>query len=64
MRRIKTQEQKVAIKLVDLLSDIRLDIDRIGEVLGEISPTVILNRILYMAEVEKEIKDDEHSNRL
>ena len=64
MRRIKTQEQKVAIKLVDLLSDIRLDIDRIGEVLGEISPTVILNRILYMAEVAKEIKDDEHSNRL
>jgi len=60
MRRITTREQKIAIKLVDLLSDIRLDIDRIGEVLGEISPTVILNRILYMAEVAKEVKDDQH----
>jgi hypothetical protein len=60
MRRITTPEQKVAVKLVDLLSDIRLDIERIGEVLGEISPTVILNRILYMAEIAKEIKDDQH----
>jgi len=60
MRRITTPEQKVAVKLVDLFSDIRLDIERVGEVLGEISPTVILNRILYMAEIAKEIKDDQH----
>jgi hypothetical protein len=60
MRRITTPEQKVAVKLVDLFSDIRLDIERVGEVLGEMSPTVILNRILYMAEIAKEIKDDQH----
>jgi hypothetical protein len=60
MRRITTPEQKVAVKLVDLFSDIRLDIERVGEVLGEMSPTVILNRILYMAEIAKETKDDEH----
>jgi hypothetical protein len=60
MRRITTPEQKVAVKLVDLFSDIRLDIERVGEVLGEMSPTVILNRILYMAEIAKETKDDQH----
>jgi hypothetical protein len=59
MRRITTPEQKVAVKLVDLLSDIRLDIERIGEVLGEISPTVILNRILYIAEIAKDTKDNQ-----
>jgi hypothetical protein len=59
MRRITTPEQKVAVKLVDLFSDIRLDIERIGEVLGEISPTVILNRILYMAEIAKDTKDNQ-----
>lgn len=58
MRKIVTQEQKVAVKLVDLFSDLRLDIDRVGEVLGELSPTVALNRILYMAEVAKETKDN------
>jgi hypothetical protein len=59
MRRITTPEQKVAVKLVDLFSDIRLDIERVGEVLGEISPTVILNRILYMAEIAKDTKDNQ-----
>jgi hypothetical protein len=58
MRRITTPEQKVAVKLVDLFSDIRLDIERVGEVLGEMSPTVILNRILYMAEIAKDTKDN------
>jgi hypothetical protein len=59
MRRITTPEQKVAVKLVDLFSDIRLDIERVGEVLGEMSPTVILNRILYMAEIAKDTKDNQ-----
>lgn len=59
MRRSKkvSDEEKVAIKLSDLVSDLRLDLDQIGIYLGRNLPATPyrrLNVILESAEYEKE----------
>ncbi len=40
-----TEEEKVAIKLADLLSDIRLDIDEVGETFATIATTALYLRL-------------------
>jgi hypothetical protein len=59
MRRSKkvSDEEKVAIKLSDLVSDVRLDLDQVGIYLGRTLPSTPyrrLNVILESAEYEKE----------
>jgi len=47
-----TEEEKVAIKLSDLLSDMRLDIDEVGETFATIATTALylrLEQIYYSA---------------
>ena len=59
MRRHRlTEEERVAKKLGDLLSDLRLDLDRVGVYFAQMSPTVTYNRLIIMAEAAEAEKEN------
>lgn len=52
-----SKEEKVAIKLSDVVNDYTLDLDEVGRFLARVAPTVSYNRImniLEVAELERE----------
>ena len=53
----KTKEHLLAEKVIDLLSDIRLDLDMIGLYFGRYARTVIYNRLQHIAEVAKHTQE-------
>jgi hypothetical protein len=60
MRKIKTEEEKVANKISDIISDLRLDLDSVGYHIAETAPTATYNRLLLIteaAEFEKESRN-------
>jgi hypothetical protein len=64
-RRTKTEEEKAALKLATIVSDVRLDLDEVGVYLGRYAPTISYNRLLLIAEsaeFEKENIDVRHSH--
>jgi hypothetical protein len=64
-RRTKTEEEKAALKLATIVSDVRLDLDEVGVYLGRYAPTVSYNRLLLIAEsaeFEKENIDVRHTH--
>lgn len=57
----KTQEEKVAVKLSQLVNDYNLDIDEVGRYFARVAGVVSYNRvkeILEVAELEKENQYD------
>jgi hypothetical protein len=58
MRKIKTQEEKVANKISDIISDTRLDLDRVGYHIAETAPTSTYNRLLLITEAAEFEKED------
>jgi hypothetical protein len=57
-----SKEEKVAVKLSDIVNDYTLDIDEVGVSFARVAPTVSYNRIkniVEVAELEKEGKYDE-----
>ncbi len=60
MRRHRvTEEERVAKKFADLLSDIRLDLDKVGMYFSQIVPTVTYNRLIIMAEAAEAEKEND-----
>lgn len=59
MNRGKTDEEKVAIKITNLLSDLRLNLDRVGIYLARTEPSTNYKRLLVVAESA----DEEWNNR-
>jgi len=56
-----SNEEKVAIKIADVISDLRMDIIDIAFYLRQLSPNVTVNRIILLGEMlqeEKENKND------
>jgi len=49
-KKLITKEEKVAIQLSNVLSDLRLDLDMVGQYLAESSPNVIYNRLITIAD--------------
>jgi hypothetical protein len=45
MRKIKTDEEKIANTFTDLVNDLTLDIEQVGIYLGRESPNVSLRRL-------------------
>jgi predicted RNA binding protein with dsRBD fold (UPF0201 family) len=45
MRKIKTDEEKVAKTLTNLVNDLTLDVEQVGVYLGRESPNVSLRRL-------------------
>jgi hypothetical protein len=62
MRKRITDEEKVAKRLADMISDLRLDLEMISLYITQISPNVTINRILLMAEFLKEDKEGTQNN--
>jgi hypothetical protein len=56
-KRIVTQEQKVAQKLEQIVSDVRLDLDLVGMYLGKDSPNVTYRRLQIIAESAEQEKE-------
>lgn len=55
-RRI-TDEEKVANKLGNTISDLRVDLELVGEYLAKSQPNVVYNRLQVIAESAKETKE-------
>jgi hypothetical protein len=61
----KTEEEKAALKLATIVSDVRLDLDEVGIYLGRYAPTISYNRLILIAEsaeFEKENIDVRHAH--
>lgn len=48
--RYKTEEEKVAEKIANLVSDLRLDIEQVGVYVGRTLPSTTSKRLLVIAE--------------
>lgn len=61
MRKHKTQEEKTAEKLSQIVADVRLDLDLVGIYLAKLAPNVSTSRLQIIAEAmdyEKEKMND------
>ena len=56
MRKTKTNEEKVAKQLSNLVSDVTLDLDEVGKALAY-EPTVLANRLDIVVESAREAKE-------
>jgi molybdopterin converting factor small subunit len=52
-----TEEEKVAKNIGDVVSDLRVDLERVGEYIANSQPYVVYNRIQVIAEAAKETKE-------
>ena len=57
MAKRMTEEEKIAKKLSDIVSDLRVDLDLIGSYLAKIAPTVSYNRLQVIAESAEQEKE-------
>ena len=55
----QSRELRVATKIADLVSDLRLDFDILGGYLADLISNVTLSRIIYMVEVAESIKEND-----
>jgi hypothetical protein len=58
-----TDEEKVAMRLSALVSDLRLDVEQVGEYLAQIAPTVSYNRLITIAESAQYYKEEKYNER-
>jgi homoserine acetyltransferase len=56
-----TEEEKVAIKLGNILSDLRVDLELVGRYLARSTPTVVYNRLVTVTESATYEKEDNHN---
>lgn len=56
-----TEEEKVAVKLGNILSDLRLDVEMVGRYVAQTSPTVVYNRLMTVAESAQYEKEESHN---
>lgn len=52
------RERAVAEKIMTLVSDVSLDLDKVGELIGETLPRVRYNRLKIVMESADEAKED------
>ncbi len=57
MRKIRTRESKVAVKIGDLLNDVTLDLDEVGKCFVDNNFTMTYNRLVLMTESAVEAKE-------
>lgn len=53
-----TEEEKVANKLGNMVSDLRVDLELVGEYIAYSQPHVVYNRLQVIAEAAKETKEN------
>lgn len=57
IRRILTEEEKVANRVGNMVSDLRVDLELVGKYLAQSQPNVVYNRLQVIAESAKETKE-------
>jgi hypothetical protein len=62
MRKVITDAERVAKTMANLVSDLRLDLELVAMYLHQISPNVTINRILLMADLLKDEKENKHND--
>ena len=55
-KRVVTVEERVANKLGNQISDLRVDLELVGQYLAKSQPNVVYNRLQVIAESAKETK--------
>jgi hypothetical protein len=60
-----SEEQKVAVKITDLLSNVTLDLDLVGKFIAHRQPTTLYNRMILVAEsaVDEKEGNNDYNNR-
>lgn len=61
-RKLITKEERVAIQLSNVLADLRLDLDMVGEYLVQLSPNLIYNRLITIADSAEHAKENQHND--
>jgi hypothetical protein len=61
-RKLITKEEKVAIQLSNVLADLRLDLDMVGKYLVQLSPNVIYNRLITIADSAQSEKEEQYND--
>lgn len=61
-RKLITKEEKVAIQLSNVLADLRLDLDMVGKYLVQLSPNVIYNRLITIADSAEHEKEQQYND--
>ena len=57
LHRSMTDEEKVAVKISNMICDLRLDIERVGIYLARMRPSTTFHRVEVMTEAMQEEKD-------
>lgn len=60
VRHKPTEEEKIALKLGNILSDLRVDIEQVGRYIARTSPNVVYNRLVTVAESAQFEKAGKH----
>ena len=58
-RKALTQEEKVAKKLIETVNDLTLDLEEVGEIIGNTYRNVSVKRLMVVAESADYAKSDE-----
>lgn len=58
-----TDEQRVAKKISDLIANLTIDIELVASAIAQAYPNVIINRILLMADLLKQEKDEKWTHQ-
>lgn len=61
-RRGMTKNEKTAVKIAELLNDVTLDLDQVGQYLGRLAPTISYNRLMIIAEAAEWEKEQVELN--
>jgi hypothetical protein len=55
-----TPEDKLAMKMIDQVNNLTLDLDQVGIVIAQISPSVLFNRLEVIVESAREEKERQY----
>lgn len=58
MKKRVTPEEKVAVKIANLVNDVTIDLDKVGYHLATAMPTISYNRLVLLAEAAVEEKEN------
>lgn len=64
MRRSKSKEDKIAIRIAEMLNDVTLDLEEVGKVIANGQPTVSYNRLVTMTEAAVNEKENQYERQL
>ena len=62
-RKIKSNEEKIAEQIANIVSDVRIDLDQVGFYLAQLKPNVSYNRLMLIAESAEWTKEAEYDRQ-